>query len=252
MKLFSRGPHLRGLAAGAASALVLGALGSAALAQTPATTAADNLFQATTLTLSATGESRRVPDMAVISLGVQTDGATAAEALSANATRMTQVIAALKKGGVAARDIQTSGLNVNPQYVYKEGEPQKLTGYQVSNQVTVIVRDLTKLGQAVDATVNAGANTVGGVSFGLQSPDAAENEARLDAVKTLQGRADLYARASGYHVVRLVNLSESGGYAPEPPRPMMAFARAKADSTPVEAGEQKVQIQVSATYELAK
>ena len=241
--------------AAALSALILAGSAAAASAQGEAATpaSADTIFHATTFNLSATGETAVAPDMATISLGVQTEAPTAAEALAANSARMTQVIAALKKGGIAPRDIQTSGLSINPQYVYKEGEAPRLTGYQVSNQVTVIVRDLSKLGGAIDATVNAGANTVGGVSFGLQNPDAAEDAARLDAVKALRHKADLYAGATGYRIVRLVTLNEGGGYQPQPPMPMaLASQRFKADSTPVETGELKIRIEVTATYEVAR
>ncbi len=125
---------------------------------------------------------------------------------------MTKVVAALKKAGIADRDIQTSSLNVSPQYVYEQNQPPKLNGYQASNQVTIQVRDLTKLGQTVDATVGAGATNVGGISFGLQNLQAAEDAARLDAVKALQAKADLYARATGYKIVRMVTLGEGGGY----------------------------------------
>ena len=206
------------------------------------------------LNLSAYGEVRVAPDMATITLGVQNEEMTAAGALKANGARMNQVIAALKKAGIADRDIQTSNLNVNPQYAYEQNQPPKFTGYQVSNQVTVVVRDLNKLGQAVDATVSAGANTVGGVSFGLQNPDAAENAARLEAVKALQAKADLYAKATGYKIVRMVSLGEGGGYTPAPqPVPMFAMAkREMADSTAIAGGELKVRIDVSATYEVAR
>lgn len=231
-----------------AAALLAGAVAPPARAQT-----ADAAFRATTLNLSAFGESKAAPDLATITLGVQTDGATAAAALSANAAQMTKVVAALKKAGIAERDIQTSTLNVNPQYVYVQNEPPKLNGYQASNQVTIQVRDLSKLGQTVDATVNAGATNVGGISFGLQDPKAAEDAARLDAVKALQAKADLYARATGYKIVRLVSLGEGGGYTPAPPMPMYAMAkREMADSSPVSAGELKVRVDVSATYELVK
>jgi uncharacterized protein len=232
-----------------AAALLTGAAALPAHADT-----ADAAFRATTLNLSASGESKVTPDLATITLGVQTDGATAAGAMSANAVQMNKVIAALKKAGIAERDIQTSNLSVNPQYVYVENNPPKLNGYQANNQVTIQVRDLTKLGQTVDATVGAGATNVGGVSFGLQNPQAAEDAARLDAVKALQAKADLYARATGYKIVRLVSLGEGGGYTPSPP-PMPMYAMAKremADSSPVSAGELKVRIDVSATYELAK
>jgi len=236
-----------------APALIGGALLLGAAA--PALAQADTAFKATTFNLSAYGETRIAPDMATINLGVQTDAPTAAEALKANGARMNQVLAALKKAGIAERDIQTSNLNLNAQYAYEQNQPPKLTGYQASNQVTITVRDLTKLGAAVDATVNAGANTVNGISFGLATPQAAEDAARLEAVKALQAKAELYGRATGYKAVRLVNLSEGGGYTPAPP-PMpvyaMAMKREMSDATSVSAGELRVRVDVSAVYEAAK
>ncbi|TXI86857.1 MAG: DUF541 domain-containing protein, partial [Cupriavidus sp.] len=176
----------------AVAALIGGALLMGASAPAMAQASTEAAFKATTFSLSAYGETRVAPDMATINLGVQTDAPTAAEALKANGTRMNQVMAALKKAGIAERDIQTSNLNLNAQYAYEQNQPPKLTGYQASNQVTVTVRDLSKLGAAVDATVNAGANTVNGISFGLVNPQAAEDAARLEAVKALQAKAELY------------------------------------------------------------
>jgi uncharacterized protein YggE len=243
--------------AAAVSALIVAGTAGAAVAQTaPTPVAADSLFRATTLNLSAYGEIAQKPDKATITLGVQTDGASAGEAMRLNAEKMNQVIAALKKAGVADKDIRTSTLNLNPQYVYQENLPPRLTGYQASNQVTVTVLDLKKLGGIVDAVVNSGASNVGGIAFGLQNSDAAEDAARLEAVKALQAKADLYARATGYRVARLVTLSEGGGYNPPAPPMMMAnFARmekAADGGTPLEAGELKVRIDVNATFELVK
>jgi uncharacterized protein YggE len=216
---------------------------------------ADAVFRATTLNLSAYGESRVAPDMATINLGVIGEAPTAAAALSANSTKMNKVMAALKKGGIAERDIQTSGLNLNPQYVYQQNEPPRLTGYQASSQVTITVRDLTKLGPGVDATVGAGADQVNGISFGLADPTEAENAARLEAVKALTAKADLYAKATQHKVLRLVSMSEGGGYSPAPPPPMpyMTMARAeKADATSVAPGELRVRVDVSGVYELTR
>jgi uncharacterized protein YggE len=241
------------LAALVGGALLLGAA-SPALAQTGAQTGADAAFKATTFSLSAYGETRVAPDMATITLGVQTDAPTAADALKANGARMNQVMAALKKAGIAERDIQTSNLNLNAQYAYEQNQPPKLTGYQASNQVTITVRDLAKLGATVDATVGAGANTVNGISFGLANPQAAEDAARLEAVKALQAKAALYTRATGYKDLRLVNLNEGGGYTPAPP-PVPMFAMAKremADSTSIAAGELKVRIDLTGVYEVTK
>ena len=224
---------------------------SAALPAAAQTGAGDAVFRATTLTLSASGTQRTRPDQATISLGVQTEAPTAAAALAQNNTRMNAVIAALRRSGVEERQIQTSGLNLSAQYTYVENQPPTLRGYQASNQVTIIVDDLTRLGPAVDASVTSGANQVNGVSFGLRNPDAASDAARREAVANLRRRAELYAQATGLRLTRLVNLSESGGYTPQPPRPMMAMARMAADeSTPVAAGEVEVRVDVTATYEL--
>lgn len=241
--------------AGALALMLATAAAPAAFAQSARSTA-DSMFQTTTLNLSAYGEARVAPDKAAISLGVVTEAPTAAGALSANSERMNSVIAALRKAGIAEKDIQTSGLNLSPQYDYVQNEPPKLRGYQASNQVTVTVNDLTKLGMAVDATVKAGANQVNGISFGLKDPSAAENAARQDAVRALTAKAELYAKATSHRVSRLVNLSEGGGYSPMPPMPapMAAYARMEkgGDSVPVSAGELNIRIDINGLYELTK
>jgi uncharacterized protein YggE len=214
----------------------------------------DAVFRATTLNLSAYGETKIAPDQATITLGVSVQAPTAAAAMADNRARMNATIAALKAQGIAERDIQTSSLNLNPQYVYEQNKPQRLTGYQASNDVTITVRDLGKLGQVVDAVVAAGANQINGIAFGLANPRAAEDAARRAAVQALTAKAALYAEATGTRVVRLVNLSEGGGYTPQPPRPMyrMAAALAEAVPTPVAPGELTVRIDVTGLYEAAK
>jgi uncharacterized protein YggE len=235
-------------------ALALGAAPAAVLAQA-APPAAESMFRATTLNLAAYGETKVEPDMATISLGVVTEGKTAAEAMQANATRMSAVVASLKKSGIADRDIQTSNLNLNPQYRYEERQPPILTGYQATNMVTITVRDLKRLGAAADASVSAGANQIHGIGFGLLDRTAAENAAREAAVKALAARADLYARATGHRVLRLVTLSEGGGsYPVPPPMPVMAMARAESfkGDTSVSPGELNVRVDVTGLYELAR
>jgi len=238
--------------AAAAVALTL-ASAPLATAQTSAG-AGDPAFAATTLNLSAFGEAKIAPDMATISLGVDTTAPTAARAMRANAEQMARVVAALRSAGIEGRDLQTSNLSLSPQYVYEQDRPARLTGYQASNQLTVKVTDLTRLGAVADAVVAAGATNVGSIAFSLANPVSAENTARIAAVKALEDKASLYAQAVGYHIVRLVNLSEGGGYAPSPPRPMPMMAmRAEAPApTPVEAGELNVRIDVTGVFELAK
>jgi hypothetical protein len=214
----------------------------------------DAAFRATTLSLSSSGEARTTPDQASISLGVTVDAPTAAQAMQRNREQMNRVVAAVRAQGILERDIQTSGLNLNPQYVHEENKAPRVTGYQASNQVTLNVRDLARLGPVVDAVVGAGANQINGVSFGLQNVDAASNQARQTAIRNLQQKAELYAGAMGLRIVRLVTLSESGGYTPRPPqmfRREMAQA-ASMDATSVSPGEVEVRVDVNAVYELAR
>ncbi|MGZ8363975.1 MAG: SIMPL domain-containing protein, partial [Caulobacteraceae bacterium] len=231
------------LAAGALAALLMIGAAPAALAQA-APPAADTMFRATTLNLSAYGEVKTAPDMATISMGVQVEARTAAAAMRDNAVRMNQVVAALRQAGIADKDIQTSGLSLNPQYTYADNQPPVLRGYQASNMVTVQVNDLARLGPPIDAVVGAGANNLNGISFGLKDSLAAENQARLLAVQALQAKAALYANATGYRVSRLVSLSEGGGYSsPPPPMAMMAVRnQAKDESTSVSPGEMTVRV----------
>jgi len=243
MKTFLRGAAL-GLAVVTATAQI-------AFAETPASDAA---FQATTLNLTATGEVMAAPDKATITLGVQTDASTAAQALAANAEQMTRVMAALKRAGIAERDTQTAQLTVNPRYAYQPNQPPRLTGYEASNQVAITVRDLKRLGSTVDAAVGAGATNVNSIAFGFVDPTTVQNAARLEAVKALQAKADLYAKAVGHPVLRLISLSEGPLFLPPVPIPeiMASGAKRMAAETPVSVGETQVRIQVIGLYELAR
>ena len=234
----------------AAIATLLIASAPAALAQER-----DARFAATTLDVSAYGEVKAIPDQAIVTLGVTTNASTAAKALSLNAQKMAAVIAALKSASMADKDIQTSSLNLSPQYTYEQGQPPRLTGYEASNQVTVTEHDLTRLGALADAVTEAGATNIGGINFSLSHPVEAENAARETAVRALQDKAKVLAGAAGYRIVRLVSLRE-GAIQNAGPRPMvMARIAAQAlpmASTPVESGELSVHVDVSGEFELAK
>ncbi len=206
------------------------------------------------LNLSAFGEVRTAPDMATISFGVVTEATTAAEAMRLNATRMTQVMAALRRAGIAERDVQTSGLNLSAQYDYVQNEPPRLRGYQANNRVTVIINDLDAVGTTADAVVAAGVNQIDGISFGLKDPTTAENQARQLAVRNLQAKASLYAQALGVGLGGIRSLSEGGGYAPQPV-PMYAVRAQAMDSgssTPVAAGELTIRIDITGVYDLMR
>jgi uncharacterized protein YggE len=229
----------------------------------------------TLLTVAAEGRSMRTPDLAVFSAGVTTNGKTAGEALAENSRAMSRVIAALKAAGIAERDIQTSNLSINPiysdpnrdammaarvnrtEYVPLPPEQQitRIIGYNASNQVSVRQRRLGDYGRVIDTLVSAGANQVNGPMFQMDNPDPALDEARIAAMKTARQRADLYARAAGLRVQRIVSITEGGGYYSPPP---VVFARmASAESgpppppAPVQAGELQMTTNVTVLYELA-
>lgn len=205
----------------------------------------------TRLDLVAEGEVVRRPDLATISAGVVTQAATAAAAMSDNAQRMAATVAALKRAGVADRDIQTSAISLSPQYRYAENKPPVITGYQASNQVSIRFRDVKRAGTILDALVAVGANQINGPSFGIDQAEVALDEARAVAIAKARARAELYARAAGLSVKRILSISETGGAGVPPPMPMLQMAREKAAAdTSIEPGEQRIAITVSVSFEL--
>jgi uncharacterized protein YggE len=205
----------------------------------------------TRLEISATGEATRVPDVAIITAGVVTRAASARAALAQNAARMERVRAALTRAGIADRDIQTSNISLNPEYRYVQDQAPQLTGYSASNQLSVHFRDIAKSGDILDALVAEGANSINGPNLTIDKPEEALDEARTKAVGVGRARAELYARALGMRIVRLVSISESGGgYPVPPPMPVMMEARTQASSTKIDPGEQKLSVSLGMVFEL--
>lgn len=206
----------------------------------------------TRLDVVATGEVNRVPDVARIGAGVVTQAPTATAAIRQNSQQMSRVVAALKRAGIADRDIQTSNLSLNPEYRYAENQPPVLTGYRASNQVEVRFRELEQTGKILDALVAEGANQINGPNLTIDKPEEAMDEARQEALKIARARADVYARSLGMRVTRILSVSESGSM--PPPMPMMvqsaAFARDSAQEAKIAPGEQTVGATLSVTFEL--
>jgi uncharacterized protein YggE len=189
------------------------------------------LPDATVLDVVATGQVSRAPDVATLRAGVVTQALTAAAALGENAARMERVIAALRGAGIAPRDIATASVGLSPQYRYAESQAPAITGYQATNTVAVKFRDIAKSGAALDALVKAGANQIDGPQLALDQPDVALDAARADAIKLARARAELYARAAGMRVDRIVAIAENGENRGDGPRPPVLYARAaKADA----------------------
>jgi uncharacterized protein YggE len=222
------------------------ALPAAAPAQVPVV----QTINGTRLDVSVTGEVSRVPDIANISAGVVTRAATATAAISQNAARMERVRAALKRAGIEDRDIQTSSINLNPEYRYQDNRAPVLTGYSASNQVSIRFRDIRNSGNILDALVAEGANQINGPSLSIDKPEAALDEARTKALAVGRARAELYARSLGLRVGKLVSVSESGGYSGPQPMVMSRMAVAEAAATKIDPGEQQLQVTLAMTFEL--
>ena len=164
----------------------------------------------TLLEVQSTGQSFVAPDQATLTGGVVTFATTSREAADSNARAMAQVVAALKKAGVAPRDIKTQSVSLDPQSNYdRQGaEPPRITGYQARNAVTVRVRDVTKASELLTVLFEAGANDVNGPFFSIEDDSAAVAKARADAVSKAKAEADAYATAFGMRVVKVLRISE--------------------------------------------
>jgi uncharacterized protein YggE len=239
---------LTALAAATAASTV--ALPAAAHAQAAPTTVEPMVPAAgTVLDVTAEGRTIRVPDLATIRAGVVSQSPTAAAALTDNAQRMAKVLAALKRAGVAPRDVATSSVQLAPQYRYADNQPPVITGYQATNTVSVRFRDVAKSGTILDALVAEGSNQIDGPNLSIDKPETALDEARTDAIAQARRRADLYAKAAGLRVSRIVSIAESGQDTGGSPQPMfMARAAMAKDSTQIAPGEKDVTVTLSVRF----
>ncbi len=207
------------------------------------------------LAFSITEEVKSAPDRASIGAGVTTTAATAVEAMRQNAAAMTRVIRALRGARVPERDIQTSGVTLQPQYDYsgqQNGQPPRFNGYQVTNQVRVTTADISGVGRLLDTLVEAGGTNLDGPSFFVADPDPTLDTARTTALRRAGERAAFYARAAGYRTARLVSVSE--GQAFDGPRPMMRMQvqDIAASGTPVQPGQVSNSVTLNLQYRMER
>lgn len=226
--------------------LALAAIPAVAAAQMPVSGAVP--LDGTLLDVQAEGKVRREPDQAQLSAGVVAQAATAAAAMQQQAAQMQRVLAALDRAGIARADVQTTRVSLQPQYRYADNQPPAITGYQAASSVSVCFRDISRSGAALDALVAAGANQIDGPTLGFSDPEAVLDEARRNAVARARARAELYAKAAGLRVVRIMSISE--GAPASPPLPVaygLARVQAKAD-TEIRAGESEVGATLSVRF----
>ena len=191
------------------------------------------------------------PDYARIGSGVTTRAKTAKEAADANSKAMAAIIAMLVSAGIEQKDIQTSRFSVQP--IYESHPPnseQKLTGFSVSNQINVTIRQIGKVGDILDRLVTTGATDVGSVEFLHSDVSKTLDTAREAAVADARRKAELYAHAAGLNLGSVTWITEDSGYAPPMPMAMRTLA-APAASVPIAAGEDTLHVRITVSFDMA-
>lgn len=231
---------------------LIAALAGALLGAAGGAQAADNNAIPRTISVNGEGEISGKPDQARLSAGVLTEAPTASAALAANTTAMNRVFTTLRTLGIPDAKIQTANFSVQPQYppFRPDGTQPRNTivGYQVSNQVSVTVDDLAKLGPALDALVTSGANQLGGVAFSIANPKPLAERARAAAVTDAIAKARTLAAAAGVNLGPLLSIQEGGAIRPVPVFAMQRALAAAPAPPPVAIGEESVTVNVTMIY----
>ncbi|MEG9883135.1 MAG: SIMPL domain-containing protein [Hyphomicrobiales bacterium] len=204
------------------------------------------------ISVTGLGEVSAVPNLAVVTIGVSEQANTAADALASNSEATNAVMKTLKSHNIRDNDIQTSHFSIDQRYSYAEppgSAPAKITGYEVSNQVTVKLRDATLLATVLDEVVKAGSNRISAIAFGFADGKSLKSKARLAAVEDARHKAELYAKAAGVSLGAVISISEAGGapFMADNGRSMMVNA---AGAPPMARGEKTIRAQISMTWEL--
>lgn len=204
-----------------------------------------------TISVTGSGEASGAPDQAQISVGVQTVETTVVDASRANQAIVERIMAALEKHDIDDEDIQTSNYSIWPrqQHDPRQSGEVTITGYHVSNMVSVTVQDIDNVGEIVAAVTNAGANSVHGISFAVKDTDALEQQARKAAMEDARRRAQSLAELAGVQLGDILTISTSsgGGY----PSPMMARQSMAIDAAPapgISPGQLSYSVQIHATF----
>jgi uncharacterized protein len=254
-KCLPPGTHLLPKRHLAKAALVLAAILSLAVPPASAQAPSAAAPPARTLSVDGSAEVHVVPDTALVTTGVATDGDTAAAALSANSTAVAKVIAAIRAFGVESKDLQTSTLSLTPRYSRPEKptDRPRITGYTAGNVVTARLHDLGKLGDLLDKVTLAGANRIEGIAFTVSNQEGSLDEARRKAVADARRKAELYAAAGGVTLGRIMNLTEESApaYRPMMSRAVSVAAAPAGVEVPIEAGEATLSVRLRVTWSLA-
>jgi uncharacterized protein len=201
------------------------------------------------ISVTGQGSVTMKPDVATITLGVETMDADSAKASKANDAAMTKVLAAVKGFGVTDEDITTTNFSIYPRY---DEKGTKIVGYTVSNSINVKVKNLDKLGDVITAATSAGANSSYGISFDILDRTAAYNEALAQAMDKAKARAGIMAKACGVTLGKTLTISESSSYSGPVYAAAESLAGAKDAAVPVSSGQLDVTASVNVVYEIVK
>ena len=233
--------------------LITLALAAATELRAQETRTTDTAKRQTRITVGGDAIVQAQPDTAIITVAVVTQAKTAIEAQQQNATKTEAVVRALKTASGTGAEVKTSGYSLQPQRVYKEGQPPTITGYEARNSVTVTMGDLNKVGAVIDAAAQAGSNEVSGISFTLRQDRPARDRALGEATREALSKAQVIASALGGRVVRIVELQEEG-FQQRPPVPVYQaesfMVKRDAVATPIEVGSLDISSRVQVIAEV--
>lgn len=232
---------------------IAGIMGLVLLAYAMPVTAGESGKMNRTLSVSGTGTVMTAPDIVRISAGVETQGPSANEALAGNTAAMRAAFDTLRRSGVAQKDMQTSNFSISPQYYRGKttpGQTAAIIGYRVSNQLNVTVRNVGNLGSILDALVRQGVNNIHNIRFSVSKPKPKMDMARQKAVEDARRKAQLYAKAAGVKLGKVMTISEQSGYVQPGPRYAARVIAAEASPVPIAGGEQSLRVTVNVSWAL--
>ena len=203
-----------------------------------------------TIAVTGTGIARGTPDLAVVTIGVRNRADLAAAAFEQNSAATAKLITALKRAGIADRDLQTTQIALTPHYDYQSNRQQpSLNGYEASNSLRVRLRDISSVGNVIDRATKAGANQINGVQLMFSDPSTLQNKARTEAIADAKAKATLLAQEAGVNVGAVLSIIEGGSNAPNADQFSVRVA-ATESAAPIEAGEIAVRESVGVVFEL--
>lgn len=206
-----------------------------------------------TIVVSGRGEAAATPDMALLSMGVETTAKTAAAAMTENSARINAVLTALKNAGVEPRDLETKALRLSTQYDYRTSGRSTpiVTGYTARNDLSMRLRDIDRAGSVIDAAIKAGANQLTNFSLTVAEPTPLLDAARRDAIADARRKAALYAESAGVSVGPAIHISDAAGSGVRVPQAFVRAAdMAESAAVPIEAGETRMVATVTVVFEL--